>query len=106
VNEASSLRVEVACALPDKQRILPVEVFPGATAREAVELSGIQEVFPELDVATCQLGVFGEVVADTYSVQLGDRVEVYRPLINEPRESRRARAARGATIGKPDQRQD
>jgi putative ubiquitin-RnfH superfamily antitoxin RatB of RatAB toxin-antitoxin module len=95
----ATIKIEVACALPDKQRIVCLDVESGCTARAAVEQSNIQEDFPGLDIANCQLGVFGLVVEDSQRLSSGDRVEVYRPLINNPRDSRRALAARGATMG-------
>jgi putative ubiquitin-RnfH superfamily antitoxin RatB of RatAB toxin-antitoxin module len=95
----STIRIEVACALPDKQRIVCLDAEPGCTARAAVEHSNIQQEFPELDIANCQLGIFGLVVDEGQCLSAGDRVEVYRPLINNPRDSRRALAARGATMG-------
>ena len=95
----ATIKIEVACALPDKQRIVCLDVEPGCSARAAVEQSKIQEAFPDLDIANCQLGVFGLVVEDSQRLYAGDRVEVYRPLINNPRDSRRALAARGATMG-------
>ena len=95
----ATIRIEVACALPDKQRIICLDVESGCSARAAVEQSHIQEEFPDLDIANCQLGVFGLVVDDSQSLVSGDRVEVYRPLINNPRESRRVLAERGATMG-------
>ena len=95
----ATIKIEVACALPDKQRIVRLDVESGCSARAAVEQSKIQEEFPDLDIANCQLGVFGLVVEDSQRLCSGDRVEVYRPLINNPRDSRRALAARGATMG-------
>ena len=74
-------------------------VAPGTTAREAVRASGIAVRFPEIDVAHCALGVWGEAIDDGYRVTDGDRVEVYRPLEIDPRTARRERAALGETMG-------
>ena len=95
----STIQIEVACAMPDRQRIVCLEVEFGCSARVAVEHSNIQDEFPDLNIASCQLGIFGLVVDDSQRLASGDRVEVYRPLINNPRESRRALAERGATMG-------
>ena len=95
----ATIKIEVACALPNKQRIICLDVEPGCSARAAVEQSSIQKEFPDLDMANCQLGIFGLLVEDSQRLSSGDRVEVYRPLINNPRDSRRALAARGATMG-------
>lgn len=93
------LRVEVAYARPERQRIVELHVPAGSTVREAAVRSGLQQQFPELDLQSCPVGVFGVSVADAHRVQDGDRVEIYRPLINEPREARRQRAADGKTMG-------
>lgn len=94
------LAIEVACALPSRQAVVALTVAPGTTAREAVRASGIGVRFPEIDVANCALGVWGETVADAHRVADGDRVEVYRPLRIDPREARRRRAAAGGTMGR------
>jgi putative ubiquitin-RnfH superfamily antitoxin RatB of RatAB toxin-antitoxin module len=95
----STIKIEVACALPNKQRIIYLDVDSGCSARAAVDQSKIQDEFPDLNIANCQLGVFGLLVEGSQRLSSGDRVEVYRPLINNPRDSRRALAARGATMG-------
>ena len=93
-----SLAIEVACALPARQAVVALAVAPGTTAREAVRASGIAVRFPEVDVAACKLGIWGEPVADGRRVRDGDRVEVYRPLAIDPRAARRERAAVGDTM--------
>ncbi len=86
------IRVEVAYARPDKQLILPVDVEEGSTAVDAVNKSGIQEHFPEIDFDALKLGVFGKAQKPDTVLRAGDRVEIYRPLIADPKESRRRRA--------------
>lgn len=86
--------VEVAYALPDKQAIVPLKVAPGTTALEAAQRSGIADRFEGLDLENARLGVFGKVVAPDQVLQAGDRVEIYRPLKVDPKEVRKARAAR------------
>jgi len=93
------ISIEVACATPAKQLVIKLEVPPGTGARAAVELSAIQEEFPQLDIRHSAIGIFGEVVNDDHPLKKADRVEVYRPLINDPRDARRSLAARGATMG-------
>jgi putative ubiquitin-RnfH superfamily antitoxin RatB of RatAB toxin-antitoxin module len=99
MTDVSTLAVEIAYALPEQQRLLRITVPAGTNAREALRLSGLAADFPELDVEACPLGVFGKEVTADYLLAEGDRVEVYRPLVNDPRESRRALAARGVTMG-------
>ena len=88
------ITVEVAYALPDEQHIIAVQVPPGTTALDAARRSGIVEYFPELtlDEGT-RLGIFGQLVASDQALAEGDRVEIYRPLIADPKQVRRERAA-------------
>ncbi|MFU8895998.1 MAG: RnfH family protein [Gammaproteobacteria bacterium] len=97
---ADTIQVEVAFARPERQLILEVEVPAGTTAIEAVRLSGIEEQFPEIDLARNRLGVFGKLCKADRLLHAGDRVEVYRPLLADPRAARRERAATGKTVGK------
>lgn len=87
--------IEIAYATPDRQKIIECEIKQGASVREAVKLSNITEYFPEIDPENCDLGIFGKAVAPTYELVDGDRIEIYRPLIADPKEVRRQRAAQG-----------
>lgn len=90
-----TLAVEVAYALPDEQRIVALDVPAGTTALEAAQRSGIAEHFPGLVIdESCKLGIFGQIVSPAQPLSAGDRVEIYRPLIADPKEVRKARAAR------------
>ena len=82
----------------DRQVLLSVAVPAGTTIRAALLKSGIGLEFPELDLAECPVGIFGKVITDPGSrrVQAGDRIEIYRPLLADPKEVRRLRAARAA----------
>ena len=93
MTEANKIPVEIAYALPDKQEIVMLEVEPGTTASQAVASSGINRHFPELVLAGAKLGVFGKAVKADYILHAGDRVEVYRPLIADPKDVRKKRAA-------------
>ena len=88
--------VEVAYALPHKQKIISLSVPEGTSKSEAVALSRMGDHFPELDVASCPLGIFGKTVAKPAErvLQPGERVEMYRPLIADPKEVRKQRAAK------------
>jgi putative ubiquitin-RnfH superfamily antitoxin RatB of RatAB toxin-antitoxin module len=92
------ITVEVVYAAVDRQVLLTVTVPMGATVRDALFKSGLNSEFPELDLASCPVGVFGKMVAEPAirSVQAGDRIEVYRPLLADPKEVRRLRAAKAA----------
>lgn len=89
------IRVEVAYALAERQLILELEVPVGITAGEAVRRSGILERFAGIDAASLKLGIFSRLVAAEQPLHDGDRVEVYRPLIADPKQVRRQRAAAG-----------
>lgn len=92
--------VEVAYALPKQQLILPVKVPEGTTAEQAVHLSGILKKFPDIDLARNKLGIFGKLVKNDTVLREKDRVEIYRPLIADPKEVRRQRAAEGKAMKK------
>ena len=96
------MQVEVVYATAEQQWLLAVEVAPGTTLREAVRLSGIAEQVPGLDVDACPLGIFGKVVneAAQQTVVEGDRIELYRPLLVDPKEVRKQRAAKVARVFK------
>lgn len=97
-----SINVEVAYALPGKQIIRTVNVDEGTTIGAAVVQSGIMMDFPELDqkLEDAKVGIFGKAAAMTTVLKDGDRVEIYRPLIADPKEVRRKRAAEGKKMKK------
>ena len=101
---ASSIPVEVAYALPDRQALLPLLVPKGATVREAIEHSGILELFPEIDLGENRVGIFGRLCTADRVLEAGDRVEIYRPLLADPKEVRRRLAAEGRSIGQGKER--
>ncbi len=93
------IRVEVAYALPHKQKIIALLVEPGTTALAAVRRSKIADHFPELDISVAKMGIFGQSLgtkgldsADKHILHAGDRVEIYRPLAADPKDARRKRA--------------
>lgn len=95
-----TINVEVAYALPEKQCILKVNVDAGTTVGAAIVQSGILQEFPDLDVENSKVGIFGKAAAMTAKLRDGDRVEIYRPLIADPKEVRRKRAAEGKAMKK------
>lgn len=92
------IEIEVVYAAADRQVLRSVSVNEGATVRAAALASGIGSEFPELNLTECPLGIFGKVVADPDSrvIQAGERIEIYRPLLADPKEVRRLRAAKAA----------
>jgi len=91
---------EVAYALPDKQTILVVKSEKALTVIEAVNESGIMDVYPELKGTKLKLGVFSKLAKEDTELHEGDRVEIYRPLIADPKEARKKRAAEGKSMKK------
>ncbi len=94
------MRVEVAFALPDEQAIIPLEARRGATVEEAIRQSGILQRFPMIDLSRNKVGIFGKPSKLNAELHPGDRVEIYRPLIADPKEARRKRAAEGKVMKK------
>ncbi|WP_307339482.1 RnfH family protein [Pseudomonas lini] len=92
------IKVEVVYAAVDRQVLLTVAVPAGTTVRAALQKSGISLEFPELDLADCPVGIFAKQILDPDSraVQAEDRIEIYRPLLADPKEVRRLRAAKAA----------
>jgi putative ubiquitin-RnfH superfamily antitoxin RatB of RatAB toxin-antitoxin module len=92
------IAIEVVYALADKQKLLRLTVPQGTTVREAALRSGMDGFFPGLDLATSPLGIFGKAVPkpDERVLEEGERVEIYRPLIADPKEVRKQRAAKAA----------
>ena len=99
--ESGEITVEVAYALPERQRILSLQVPAGTTMLDAAARSGIAGLFEGLDLASAKMGIFGKAVADPRRHVLadGDRVEIYRPLTADPKEARKARARKAAATG-------
>ncbi len=90
---SDKINVEVAYALPDKQKLIDFQVAKGTNALEAVKLSGITQFFPEIASSELLLGIFSQHVEPDQVLQEGDRVEIYRPLLADPKEVRKRRAA-------------
>jgi len=92
--------VEVTYATPNKQLIIPVNVPQGSLVRDAIELSGIKKEFPEINLETDPVGIFGKHTTLDHVLREKDRVEIYRPLIADPKEIRRQRAEQGKKMKK------
>ncbi|APV90936.1 RnfH family protein [Salmonella enterica subsp. enterica serovar Mbandaka str. ATCC 51958] len=88
--------VEVAYALPEKQYLQRVTLEEGATVEEAIRASGLLELRTDIDLAKNKVGIYSRPVKLTDTVQDGDRVEIYRPLIADPKALRRQRVEKSA----------
>lgn len=86
------IKVEVAYARVDEQRIISINVPMGSTIEAAIKQSGILDIFPEIDLQQQKVGVFSKQRELGDEIHEGDRVEIYRPLTIDPKEARRAKA--------------
>ena len=90
--------VEVAYALPDKQSLVSIEVEKGTTLKEAIEASGILDSFEQIDLTKDRVGIFSKFATLDTVLREKDRVEIYRPLIADPKKVRKERAAEGKAM--------
>jgi putative ubiquitin-RnfH superfamily antitoxin RatB of RatAB toxin-antitoxin module len=86
------LRVSVAYVGAEDQMLRGLEVRSGTSVKEAIEQCGILSSFPEIDLAANKVGVFGKLVKLDQPLEDGDRIEIYRPLIADPKTARKRRA--------------
>jgi uncharacterized protein len=94
------IKIEVAYALPHEQTLLKLSVPQGATIAEAVNLSGLLGKYPEIDLVKGKFGLFGKLSKVDTVLREKDRVEIYRPLLADPKEVRRKRAEEGKVMKK------
>ena len=90
------LNIEVVYALPERQTVLRIRVAPATSVLAAIEQSGIVQKHPEIDLSVNKFGIYSRPVKGSEPVQDGDRIEIYRPLLADPKEVRRLRAAKAA----------
>ncbi|MGX9463315.1 RnfH family protein [Shewanella sp. A14] len=99
-NETEKFSVDVIYALPEQQKIISVMVSPGTTFIEAVKQSNMMKFFPEINLEEVKLGVFSRQVKHDEVLVPGQRVEIYRPLIADPKDVRRKRAEKAKDEGR------
>jgi hypothetical protein len=97
-NAADSICVEVVYAEPRCQTIVRLELPIGSTVQQAVEASGLLAKFPEISRTNRKLGVYGKITKVGTVLRAGDRVEIYRPLLADPKENRKRRAVAAAEM--------
>lgn len=101
VAQDNKIKVEVAYALAQQQVIKELLVDPGTTVEQAIELSGLLIKFPDIEIGkTNKIGIFGKLTKGNTVLREKDRVEIYRPLIADPKDVRRKRAAEGKRMKK------
>lgn len=97
---AEFLSIEIAYALPQKQELVRLQMPPGSTVQQAVEASGLKQKYPEIDLSKNKVGIFGKLIKLDALLRDRDRVEIYRPLIADPKEVRKKRADEGKAMKK------
>ncbi|MHA2940306.1 RnfH family protein [Vibrio sp. RC27] len=98
--EAEMIQVEVIYALPDEQRVLALMVDSQSSVEDIIQQSGVLAMYPEIDLAKNKVGVFSRNVKLNATVNNGDRIEIYRPLLADPKEIRRKRAEQAKQAAK------
>lgn len=93
---AEVVDVVVAYATPQQEFLQPMQVAPGTTIGQAIEGSGVLARFPEINLVTQPVGIYGKKKTLDTALRARDRIEIYRPLVADPKDSRRKRAAKKA----------
>lgn len=96
----SQIQVEIVYGLARMQKVVSLAVPEGTTVRDAIERSGLLSEFPEIDLAKNKLGIWNKLTKPDTALRDKDRIEIYRPLIADPKEVRRQRAAEGKVMKK------
>jgi putative ubiquitin-RnfH superfamily antitoxin RatB of RatAB toxin-antitoxin module len=90
--EDAALRVEIAYAEPQRAIVKALRLAPGSQVSEALRMASLDPDFAGVDLANAVVGIFGRLTRTDYTLQEGDRIEIYRPLTADPKAARRARA--------------
>jgi len=102
MSDNGSINIEVVYGTPEKQLILEVLVDSNATVEQTIEISGMSQHFPEIDLSENKVGIWNRTCKLTDTLKDGDRIEIYRPLIVDPKEVRRMRAEKAKEEGRAD----
>ncbi len=97
---AEMLQIQVCYARPDKQELVDLKLPEGATLQQALDQSGLLQKHPEIDLKKNKFGIFAKLSKLDAVLRDKDRVEIYRPLIADPKEVRKQRAAEGKVMKK------
>ena len=98
--QSDVIDIEVAYARPDCQELVKLRLLPGATVQQAIEVSGLLQKYPEIDLTKAKVGIYAKLCKLDMPLRQKDRVEIYRPLLADPKEVRRRRAAAGKVMKK------
>jgi len=97
---AGTIDIEVVFGLPERQILVSLSIDAQSTVGDAIRASGIADEFPQHDVGSCKVGIWGRPTHKDQSLQAGDRIEIYRPMEIDPREARRQLAEQGGFMGR------
>ncbi|GAA5136846.1 RnfH family protein [Thalassotalea piscium] len=100
--QGNQIQVEVVYGVPHKQEIITISVKQGTTIAQAIDLSGIKSIFKEIDLTKHNVGIWNRSAKLTDVVNDLDRIEIYRPLIADPKEVRKRRAEKAKLEGRAD----
>ena len=100
---SGSINIEVVFALPDRQKLVSLSIDQACTVNEAILKSGIADKFPDQDIFSCSVGIWGRAVQEDQLLRDGDRIEIYRSLLIDPRVARRQLAEHGGFMGSDSQ---
>lgn len=98
--DTASIEIEIVYARPEHQDLLKLKMPEGTTLQRALEMSGLLQKYPEIDLVKGKFGIFGKLSKPDTVLRARDRVEIYRPLIADPKEVRKQRAAEGKVMKK------
>jgi putative ubiquitin-RnfH superfamily antitoxin RatB of RatAB toxin-antitoxin module len=97
---AESLSIEIAYALPHRQELVHLALPPGSTVQQAIEASGLMQKYADIDLKRNKVGIYGKLTRLDAPLRDRDRVEIYRPLLADPKEVRKKRADEGKVMKK------
>ncbi|MDP1653201.1 MAG: RnfH family protein [Rhodocyclaceae bacterium] len=100
MSTTDTIHIEVTYARADRQDVIPLVLPAGTTLQQAVEASGLPAKYPEIDPAKGKFGIYSKLAKPDTVLRDQDRVEIYRPLIADPKEVRKQRAAEGKVMKK------
>lgn len=100
MENGTDLKIEVTYALPQKQTLLSLSVVDGTTVQQAIEQSGILQIHPDISLSENKVGIWYKTTKLTTELKTGDRIEIYRPLIADPKEVRKLRAQKAKEEGR------
>ena len=102
LEQGEQLHIEIVYGLPNKQELLSLPVAQGTTVEQAITESGILDLFNDIDLSVNSVGIWNKMAKLSDQVKDLDRIEIYRPLIADPKEVRKRRAEKAKEEGRAD----